>query len=72
MPVGRRVLVIGGCGNMGRWFVRYLGAQGFTVEVADPVGEFQCGVDSRIVRRSLPAREDLVLVQQRLVARLAR
>jgi len=33
---GRRVLVIGGAGNMGRWFVRYLGAQGFTVEVADP------------------------------------
>jgi len=33
---GRRVLVIGGAGHMGRWFVRYLGAQGFTVEVADP------------------------------------
>ncbi|HWU88894.1 MAG TPA: prephenate dehydrogenase/arogenate dehydrogenase family protein, partial [Kofleriaceae bacterium] len=33
---GRRVLVIGGAGNMGRWFVRYLGAQGFTVEIADP------------------------------------
>src|SRR6476661_8608381 len=28
---GRRVLVIGGAGNMGRWFVRYLGAQGFIV-----------------------------------------
>jgi chorismate mutase/prephenate dehydrogenase len=35
---GRRVLVIGGCGHMGRWFVRYLGAQGFTVEIADPAG----------------------------------
>src|SRR5919112_281971 len=35
---GRRVLVIGGAGNMGRWFVRYLGAQGFTVEIADPTG----------------------------------
>ena len=34
---GRRALVIGGCGLMGRWFVRYLGAQGFTVDVADPV-----------------------------------
>jgi chorismate mutase/prephenate dehydrogenase len=33
---GRRVLVIGGAGHMGRWFVRYLGAQGFTVEIADP------------------------------------
>ncbi len=33
---GRRVLVIGGSGNMGRWFVRYLAAQGFSVESADP------------------------------------
>src|SRR6185295_7207555 len=33
---GRRALVIGGAGNMGRWFVRYLAAQGFTVEIADP------------------------------------
>ncbi len=33
---GRRVLVIGGSGLMGRWFVRYLAAQGFTVESADP------------------------------------
>ncbi len=35
---GRRVLVIGGKGNMGRWFVRFLSAQGFSVEVADPGG----------------------------------
>jgi len=33
---GRRALVIGGAGNMGRWFVRYLVAQGFSVEIADP------------------------------------
>lgn len=33
---GRRALVIGGSGNMGRWFVRYLAAQGFNVESADP------------------------------------
>src|SRR6185312_7223303 len=33
---GRRALVIGGAGGMGRWFVRYLEAQGFTVEIADP------------------------------------
>ncbi|MCX5746011.1 MAG: bifunctional chorismate mutase/prephenate dehydrogenase [Proteobacteria bacterium] len=33
---GRRALVIGGAGLMGRWFVRYLGAQGFAVEIADP------------------------------------
>ncbi len=41
---GRRVLVIGGCGHMGRWFVRYLGAQGFTVEIADPLGEAPPGI----------------------------
>ena len=35
---GRRVLVIGGGGKMGRWFVEFLGSQGFSVEVADPSG----------------------------------
>jgi chorismate mutase/prephenate dehydrogenase len=33
---GRRALVIGGAGHMGRWFVRYLAAQGFAVEISDP------------------------------------
>jgi len=33
---GRRVLVIGGAGKMGRWFVEFLASQGFAVEVADP------------------------------------
>ncbi|HEY0254240.1 MAG TPA: prephenate dehydrogenase/arogenate dehydrogenase family protein [Kofleriaceae bacterium] len=33
---GRRALVIGGAGHMGAWFVRYLRAQGFVVEIADP------------------------------------
>jgi chorismate mutase / prephenate dehydrogenase len=33
---GRRALVIGGGGKMGRWFVEFLSSQGFTVEVADP------------------------------------
>jgi chorismate mutase/prephenate dehydrogenase len=35
---GRRALVIGGRGQMGAWFVRFLTSQGFTVEVADPAG----------------------------------
>ena len=34
---GRRALVIGGAGRMGRWFVGFLGSQGFEVEVADPL-----------------------------------
>jgi chorismate mutase/prephenate dehydrogenase len=33
---GKRALVIGGAGKMGRWFVRFLASQGFEVEVADP------------------------------------
>src|SRR5579859_6233311 len=35
---GRRVMVFGGGGKMGGWFVRFLGSLGFTVEVADPTG----------------------------------
>ncbi|HTW38022.1 MAG TPA: prephenate dehydrogenase/arogenate dehydrogenase family protein [Steroidobacteraceae bacterium] len=35
---GRRTLVIGGGGKMGRWFVEFLASQGFSVEVADPGG----------------------------------
>nr|HEX4316564.1 prephenate dehydrogenase/arogenate dehydrogenase family protein [Kofleriaceae bacterium] len=36
---GRRALVIGGAGHMGRWFARYLSAQGFAVQTADPAGD---------------------------------
>lgn len=35
---GRRALVIGGAGRMGGWVVRFLDAQEFDVEIADPVG----------------------------------
>lgn len=35
---GRRALVIGGGGNMGRWFVDFLDSQDFDVTVADPAG----------------------------------
>lgn len=35
---GRRVLVIGGAGAMGRWLVRFLDSQGYAVEIADPAG----------------------------------
>lgn len=33
---GKRALVIGGCGQMGAWFVRFLASQGFGVTIADP------------------------------------
>lgn len=35
---GRRALVIGGGGRMGRWFVRFLQAQDWHVTVCDPAG----------------------------------
>jgi chorismate mutase/prephenate dehydrogenase len=38
---GKRVLVIGGAGKMGRWMVRFLDSQGYAVEVADPAGEIE-------------------------------
>jgi chorismate mutase/prephenate dehydrogenase len=33
---GKRALVIGGLGQMGAWFVRFLTSQGYAVEIADP------------------------------------
>jgi chorismate mutase/prephenate dehydrogenase len=42
---GRQVLVIGGAGRMGAWFVRFLDVQGYAVTVADPGGELE-GFDS--------------------------
>ena len=33
---GRRALVVGGAGRMGRWFARFLDSQGFVVELLDP------------------------------------
>jgi chorismate mutase/prephenate dehydrogenase len=35
---GKRALVVGGAGRMGRWFVDFLAAQDFAVEVVDPAG----------------------------------
>lgn len=35
---GKRALVIGGAGRMGRWMAEFLASQGYAVEVADPAG----------------------------------
>jgi chorismate mutase/prephenate dehydrogenase len=35
---GKRALVIGGSGKMGRWFAEFLASQGFRVAIADPAG----------------------------------
>lgn len=36
--IGKRALVLGGAGKMGRWFAEFLHAQGFSVEIGDPAG----------------------------------
>ena len=58
---GRRVLVIGGRGNMGRWFVRFLGAQGFAVEVSDPAGPVD-GVPYLADWRAAPLDHDIIVI----------
>jgi len=35
---GQRALVIGGAGEMGRWFASFLDSQGYAVDIADPAG----------------------------------
>lgn len=36
---GKRVLIFGGHGKMGRWFARFLASQGFAIDVVDPGGD---------------------------------
>lgn len=36
---GKKALVIGGAGKMGRWFAEFLDSQGYTVSIADPAVE---------------------------------
>src|SRR5690349_12823884 len=58
---GRRALVIGGAGHMGRWFVRYLAAQGFHVEIADPSDGPDGVVNHREWQRA-PRAHELIIV----------
>lgn len=74
---GKRALVIGGAGKMGRWFVRFLASQGFEVEVADPVpfdGEIQqvqdwseCDLDHDVIVAAAP-----LVATNAIFAKLAR
>jgi chorismate mutase/prephenate dehydrogenase len=59
---GRRVLVIGGRGNMGRWFVRFLSAQGFSVEVADPSGPVEGYPHVADWRDAAPLDHELIVI----------
>jgi chorismate mutase/prephenate dehydrogenase len=58
---GRKVLVIGGAGKMGRWFVRFLASQGFDLELADPSGGFG-GFPCLDDWRKSPLDHDLIIL----------
>ncbi|MGB5102487.1 MAG: prephenate dehydrogenase/arogenate dehydrogenase family protein [Steroidobacteraceae bacterium] len=58
---GRRALVIGGRGKMGRWMADFLASQGFRITVADPAGEVP-GYEWLADWRSSDLSHDLVVV----------
>ncbi|MEP6864370.1 MAG: prephenate dehydrogenase/arogenate dehydrogenase family protein [Deltaproteobacteria bacterium] len=58
---GRRALVMGGAGHMGAWFVRYLRAQGFTVEISDPADGQEGVVNHRDWKRAKLDHELIVI-----------
>lgn len=58
---GKRVLVIGGAGRIGRWFVEFLASQGFAVQVADPNGGVE-GFPHLEDWRTSPLDQDLIVV----------
>lgn len=72
---GRHVLVIGGAGKMGRWFVDFFASQGFATTVADPTLEngpnvfrtwTDAGVDFDVIVVAAP-----LAVSGRILAQLA-
>ena len=58
---GKRALVIGGRGKMGRWFVEFLDSQGYEVEIADPAGALE-GYAHRSDWQSDELSHDVVVV----------
>ena len=71
---GKRVLIIGGAGKMGRWFARFLNSQGFSVEIADPagsVGDFphlenwrESPLDHDIIVVAAPLRQSAAILEE--------
>ena len=59
---GRRVLVIGGAGKMGRWFVEFLSSQGFSVEIADPGAVPAAGVTRVDDWRTTDLKHDYIVL----------
>jgi len=71
---GRRVLLIGGAGKMGRWFARFLASQGFVIEIADPAGGYrdyahmsdwrESSLDHELIAVTAPLRPSRVILEQ--------
>jgi chorismate mutase/prephenate dehydrogenase len=58
---GRRALVIGGAGKMGRWMAEFLASQGFAITIADPSGDVD-GYERVIDWTQTDLSHDLVVV----------
>jgi chorismate mutase / prephenate dehydrogenase len=58
---GRSALVIGGAGQMGRWFAEFLASQGYNVSIADPAGGLE-GFSSIADWRESALDHDLIVV----------
>jgi chorismate mutase/prephenate dehydrogenase len=58
---GKRALVIGGRGKMGRWFAEFLDSQGYEVEIADPAGPLE-GYTHRADWQSDELSHDVIVV----------
>lgn len=72
---GRRAMVIGGAGKMGRWFVDFFSSQGYSTTIADPTIEngpaafsswTEAGVDFDVIVVAAP-----LAVSGRILAQLA-
>ena len=64
---GRRALVIGGAGRMGKWFADFLASQGYRVEIADPVADPSVP-DARRDWREGDLDQDIIVVAAPLAA----
>jgi len=54
---GQRAVVVGGAGRMGRWFARFLSAQGFETEIVDPAASDR---EQTSAAKALPTAELIV------------
>lgn len=63
---GKRALIIGGAGRIGRWFAAFLESQGFAVTVADPLAE-DLPYPSRTAWEDGALDEDIIVIATPLV-----